>query len=168
MSPTCSMLQALPLLALAGLAAVSHATAHLIGVNDSQTATALPAVNHDPSAQLIGHTAADNQLINRKMADNQLMNSEVAANQLINGKAAASQLINGKAAATLLISRREAANQLIGDQSATSRLTDLKAEAGYRSVRLSWRLEPTSKKLDQAAVIFRIRYCENQVLLYCL
>jgi hypothetical protein len=72
-----------------------------------------------------------------------------------------------------LIGRQLAARERIGRQAmakagmAPSRLMDLSGDAGFRSVRLSWRLESQAeKKTDEAAENFQIRYCENQVLAF--
>jgi hypothetical protein len=155
------------MLVLAGWAVMPSITA--------QAATTLSAGGEDPPPQLTGHKAAAAQLLSSKAAAAQLLSSKAAAAQLLSSKAAAAQLASSKAAAeqllsskvavtNRLISKRAAAKQLSDNGNTAARLTDLKAEAGYRSVRLSWRLEPAPKRLqDEAANSFRIRYCENQV-----
>jgi hypothetical protein len=146
------------LVVLAGWAVMPSITA--------QAATTLPAGGQDPPPQLTGHKAAAAQLLSSKAAAAQLLSSKAAAAQLPSSKAAAAQLLSNKAAvaANRLIKKRAAAKQLSDNGSTAARLTDLRAEAGYRSVRLSWRLEPATKRLqEEAAKSFRIRYCENQV-----
>ena len=69
---------------------------------------------------------------------------ETAGSHLIGQPAASSPLIGGKAVV------------------ADSQLTGLSAETGYRSARLSWRLEQSKENGEN----FRIRYCENQVKRY--
>jgi hypothetical protein len=145
------------LVALAGWAVMPSITA--------QAAATLPAGGEDPLPQLTGHKAAAVQLLSGKTAAAQLQSSKTATLQRLSSKAAAVQLlISNAAAANRLISKRAAAKQLSDNGSTAARLTDLRAEAGYRSVRLSWRLEPAPKRLqEEAANSFRIRYCENQV-----
>jgi hypothetical protein len=131
----------------------------------AQAAATLSASGENPPPQLTGHKAAAAQLLSSKVPAAQLLSSKTAAAQLLSSKAAAAQLASSKAAAAnRLISKRAAAKQLSDSQTTATRLTDLRAEAGYRSVRLSWMLEPTTKRLqEEAAKSFRIRYCENQV-----
>jgi hypothetical protein len=164
------------LVVLAGWAVMPSITA--------QAATTLSAGSEDPPPQITGRKAAAAQLLSSKTAATQLLSNKTAASQLLSSKApaaqllsskaaaaqllsskaAAAQLASSKAAAERLISKRAAAKQLSDNGSTAAKLTDLRAEAGYRSVRLSWRLEPAPKRLeDEAANSFRIRYCENQV-----
>jgi hypothetical protein len=155
------------MLFLAGWAVMPSITA--------QAAATLPAGGEDPPPQLTRHKAAAAQLLSTKAAAAQLLSNKAAASQLLSSKAAAAQLLSSKAAAAQLasskaaaakrlISKRAAAKQLSDNGSTATKLTDLRAEAGYRSVRLSWRLEPAPKRVQEvAADSFRIRYCENQV-----
>jgi hypothetical protein len=157
----------LMLVVLAGWAIMPSITA--------QAAATLPAGGEDPLPQLTGHKAAATQLLSSKAAAAKLLSSKAAVAQLMSSRAAAAQLLSSKAAAAQLlssnaaednrlISKRSAAKQLSHNGSTATKLTDLRAEAGYRSVRLSWRLEPAPKRLqEEAANSFRIRYCENQV-----
>jgi hypothetical protein len=160
------------LVVLAGWAVMPFITA--------QAAATLPASGEDQPPQVTGNKAAAAQLLSSKAATEQLLSSKAAAAQLLSSKTAAAQLLSSKAtaaqllsskaavAANRLISKRAAAKQLSDNGSTAARLTDLRAEAGYRSVRLSWMLEPAPKRLqEEAANSFRIRYCENQVKSRC-
>jgi hypothetical protein len=74
-------------------------------------------------------------------------------------------LTSRQSSAGNLIGRHKAASERIGRQATTAgQLMGLSGEAGFRSVRLSWRLENQGeKKAEATAEHFQIRYCENQV-----
>ena len=90
----------------------------------------------------------------------------LSASQLFDHKeTTASKLIGPQETAGIHpIGQPAASSPLIGGKAvvADSQLTGLSAETGYRSARLSWRLEQSKENGEN----FRIRYCENQVKRY--